>query len=153
VPRKPKAPCKYPMCPRFAVTDGYCGQHALFAAQERKPDRRPPSSKRGYNANWRRIRERILKEAGIPKNEWHLYDVDHNPPYNPDIEPDHNRYELIPRLHGQHSSKTAKYDGGFGNARIGRGGSNLYSLKQQNRVCYQTHTHCVVIQGGRDGRS
>jgi 5-methylcytosine-specific restriction protein A len=153
MPKKPPMPCKYPMCPRVAVTGGYCEQHARFAEQQRKPDRRLPSSQRGYNVAWRRIRARVLREAGIPESMWSLYAVDHNPPYDPEVEPDHEKYTLIPRLIADHNRKTAREDGGFGNPRKGRGGSNLYDLKQQNRVCYQTHTHCVVIQGGRDGRS
>jgi 5-methylcytosine-specific restriction protein A len=149
----PKRPCKVPLCPGLAVADGYCEAHSYLAETMRKPDRRPSASRRGYDAEWRRIRERALRDAGIPESRWSLYAVDHNPPYNPEIEPDHTRYTLIPRLISEHNRKTAREDGGFGNPKRGRGVSNLYSTKRRNRVCYRTHTHCVVIQGGRDGRS
>jgi len=153
VPKKPKGPCKFPLCPGLAVAGGYCEAHSYLAAKERSHDRRPPSSRRGYGAKWRWIRRKVLREAGIPESMWSLYAVDHNPPYNPEVEPDHEKYTLIPRLIADHNRKTAREDGGFGNPRKGRGGANLYSLKQQNRVCYRTHTQPVVIQGGRDGRS
>ena len=77
--------------------------------------RRPTAAARGYDAQWRKIRARVLANAGIPKSQWHLYDVDHTPPYDPTVEPDHLKYELVPILHAKHSKKTAKYDGGFGN--------------------------------------
>lgn len=76
----------------------------------RPRDKRISSSKRGYGNPWRKIRIEILKEYNIPKEKWPLYDVDHNPPYDPLIEPDHRRYKLIPRLHSEHSKKTANYD-------------------------------------------
>jgi len=48
--------------------------------------------------------------SGIPQNQWPLYDVDHNPPYDPIKEPDHRRYVLVPRLRSDHSRKTATQD-------------------------------------------
>jgi hypothetical protein len=75
---------------------------------------RPSSAKRGYGVEWKRIREMVLRGAGIPFHLWPLYDVDHEPAYNIDIEPDHMKYRLTPRLHGEHSAKTARLDHGFG---------------------------------------
>jgi hypothetical protein len=94
---------------------GYCDAHQSLATQLRPPDRRPGSTERGYGANWQRIRERTLKMFGIPMCDWHLYDVDHDPPYDKARDPDHAHYRLTPRLHGGHSAKTASADGGFGN--------------------------------------
>ena len=68
------------------------------------------ASARGYDHTWRKIRESVLRDAGIPEDQWPLYDVDHNPPYNPSIEPDHTAYTLIPRLKSSHSHKTATED-------------------------------------------
>ena len=34
------------------------------------------------------------QQLNIPHERWNLFDVDHNPPYNPEIEPDHEKYEL-----------------------------------------------------------
>lgn len=76
-----------------------------------KPKRtREPAFKRGYDHSWRKIREQVLTDCGIPRESWSLYDIDHNPPYNPSIEPDHTKYALIPRLHADHSRKTAMQD-------------------------------------------
>ena len=82
-----------------------------------------------YDQSWRKVREQVLTDARIPRTMWSLYDVDHNPPYNPAIEPDHRRYQLIPRLHADHSRKTAREDvmrDRFGRicGRRGEGGSN-----------------------------
>jgi hypothetical protein len=71
---------------------------------------RPSRSRRGYTNEWRRIREEVLASHGIPRQEWPLYDVDHNPPYNASVEPDHRRYHLVPLLRSEHSRKTARMD-------------------------------------------
>lgn len=76
----------------------------------RKTDRRPSRSKRGYTNEWRRVREEVLGRSGIPRSDWPLYDVDHEPPYDPAVEPDHRRYTLTPLLRSQHSRKTASKD-------------------------------------------
>lgn len=73
-------------------------------------DKRLSPSKRGYGSEWKKIREKVLKSYGIPKEKWSLYDIDHNPAYNPEIEPNHTKYNLIPRLHSEHSRKTALCD-------------------------------------------
>jgi hypothetical protein len=89
----------------------YCKEH-----QSLQPiPVRPSAHARGYDATWQRIRIIVLSRAGIPREDWHLWDVDHDPPYNPEIEPDHLKYRLTPHPHGDHSSKTARDDGGFGN--------------------------------------
>lgn len=71
---------------------------------------RPSPASRGYSYDWRKVRAEVLQKSGIPRDEWHLYDVDHNPPYDPKAEPDHRKYVLIPRLHADHSRKTAAED-------------------------------------------
>ncbi|NCB27148.1 MAG: hypothetical protein EOM62_17085 [Bacteroidia bacterium] len=75
-----------------------------------RKDTRKSSAKRGYNHSWRQIREQALREYGIAQADWSRYDVDHDPPYDPKIEPDHRKYRLVPRLHADHSSKTATLD-------------------------------------------
>lgn len=89
----------------FVGTGDYCPDHKPI-----KIDNRQSASMRGYDHGWRKIRIEVLKKAGIPRTMWHLYDVDHNPPYDPDIEPNHRKYHLIPRLHTEHSRKTAEND-------------------------------------------
>ncbi|MPL66026.1 hypothetical protein SDC9_11694 [bioreactor metagenome] len=115
MPYKPARPCKYPMCPGLTHDpSGYCDDHALLRTQARKPDIRRSASHRGYGDGWRKIRERVLVTTGIPSERWPEYDIDHMPRYNPAIEPDHEKYTLIPRLRGEHSRKTIKEDGGYG---------------------------------------
>jgi len=118
MPTKPARMCKYPYCPNLTSdSSGYCDVHAAMRPAGRMPDKRPSSPRRGYGRDWQKIRAEVLTKTGIPRNLWPLYDIDHNPPYNPAVEPDHRKYTLIPRLHGEHSSKTCREDGGFGRRR------------------------------------
>lgn len=94
---------------------------SIQARKRRKPDTRPSAAARGYGHEWRKVRAAVLAQHGIPKAEWSLWDVDHDPPYNPAIEPDHKKYKLTPLRHEQHSRKTVRRDGGFGNAETGGG--------------------------------
>ena len=75
---------------------------------------RPNAQERGYGPEWRKVRAEVLRAAGVHENEWHKWSVDHRPRYNPVLEPDHRRYELVPMLRSSHSSKTARQDGAFG---------------------------------------
>lgn len=110
--------CIAPRCGKVFTGPGkYCDKH--------KPDHkkrwdkmRGNSAKRGYGHEWRKIRIEVLKANNVPIELWPEYDVDHNPPYNPDVESNHRMYTLIPRLRSDHSKKTAKEDGGFGNKKI-----------------------------------
>ncbi len=47
-------PCSYPGCPNL-TNGGRCPQH-------RRPDARPTATERGYDATWRRLRAKHLKE-------------------------------------------------------------------------------------------
>lgn len=76
----------------------------------RRADTRPPSSQRGYNAEWRKVRAEVLRSAGIPRDQWRLYAVDHRPPYDPEVEPDHRKYNLVPMRKEEHNRKTATFD-------------------------------------------
>ena len=119
MPYKPARPCKVPSCPGLTHDQsGYCDNHAALRPAARARDYRPSAAQRGYDVGWRKIRCKVLQKAGIPRAEWWRYDVDHNPPYNPAIEPDHEKYTLIPRLHGEHSRKTVIEDGGWGRRRM-----------------------------------
>ena len=117
MPTKPKKYCTYPGCKDFALKhSNYCSRHRTTQSGIKRPN----PNQRGYGATWRRVREKVLINAGIPRAEWGLYDVDHRPAYNPAIEPDHNKYTLVPMLHAEHSKKTAREDGGFGNKSRGK---------------------------------
>ena len=106
MPLKTKKPCLFPGCPGMTDKGGYCQYHSQDRARQKDP--RPSASSRGYNTEWKKIRARVLRNAGIPMQDWNLYDVHHKPDYNPIIEPDHNKYELFPLLHGMHSSETGR---------------------------------------------
>ena len=74
--------------------------------KKKNPDR--PGIYQRYGKSWKRIREMVLRDAGIPEEEWGKYQVDHRPPYDPDIEPDHMAYTLVPMLIEDHGRKTAQ---------------------------------------------
>ncbi len=104
MPQRPKRPCREHGCPNtHRNREGYCDAHARATAHGR-----------GYGTGWKRIRERVLADAGIPRERWPLYVVDHSPPYDPRRQPDHTRYTLTPMLRAEHSSKTVRHDGGLG---------------------------------------
>lgn len=112
VPVRAARQCNYPGCPTL-THDGWCGVH------------RPASSglrtHRSYAAQGRhrlprKLREMTLSRANIPRLDWHKYAVDHRPKYDPAVEPDHMKYELVPMLLADHNRKTAARDGGFGRA-------------------------------------
>lgn len=87
--------------------------HERYCAVHRP--KRAHSAARGYDRTWHKLREQILIRHGIPRARWHLYDVDHDPPYNPEVEPDHRKYRLTPMLHSEHSRKSvADNVGAFG---------------------------------------
>lgn len=95
-------------CPqkrRACVVIGTCHD-----CDKKRVDNRLGASARGYDANWRKVRAEVLTSAGIPETDWPKYVVDHRPPYNPAIEPDHRKYQLVPMLKADHSRKTVLHD-------------------------------------------
>jgi len=58
VPTRPKQPCRQPNCPELA-DNGFCTEHAPEA--DRRANWRESSTKRGYDAVWRRLRLFILR--------------------------------------------------------------------------------------------
>ncbi|MEN6491810.1 MAG: hypothetical protein ABFC85_07440 [Rectinema sp.] len=115
MPYAPARACRYQRCPMLTRDpSGYCEAHRHKARafhQESAVHRSP-----GGYGNWRRIREQVLRAHGIPESDWHLYDIDHDPVYDPAREPDHTKYKLTPMLHAGHSQKTVRHDHGFGRA-------------------------------------
>lgn len=98
----------YSICNRCRIT--FVGTGTLCPSCKGIQQSRPSPSSRGYDGRWRKIRARVLEAAGIPKEAWHLYAVDHNPPYDQAVDPDHTHYELVPRLIAEHNRKTARED-------------------------------------------
>jgi 5-methylcytosine-specific restriction protein A len=59
MPYKAKKPCKYQGCPN--LTDGsYCEVHAKQNAREYEKYRRDPDTRKRYNREWTRIRDRYI---------------------------------------------------------------------------------------------
>ncbi len=114
MPTRAKRPCKRPGCSTLIDSGAWCDQHRPASVHDR---RRPDATQRGYDRVWKQVRERTLAAAGIPGADWPLWDVDHDPPYDAAVQPDHRAYRLTPRLHADHSRKTATENGGFGNRR------------------------------------
>jgi hypothetical protein len=111
VPHKAPRPCRMAGCLQTTHSPtGYCDSHlsAYVPFIPRKEYNRISAATRGYNAAWQHIREETLRNYGIPKDEWPLYDLHHTPDYNPAIEPDHRKYTLTPLLHADHSRHTGK---------------------------------------------
>lgn len=114
MPYKPNRPCRYPGCVNTTPSkQGYCETHAHHYQPPRYPstDNRPSAAARGYGKDWQAIRAEVLRSSGIPKELWHLYDVHHEPEYNPAIEPNHRNYKLTPMLHNAHSRHTSRARG------------------------------------------
>jgi hypothetical protein len=99
---------------------GYCEAHEHLAAPRPQRQYHTAAVHRGPGyGEWRRVRAIVLGRAGIPQDQWSRYDVDHTPAYDPDRDPDHSHYTLTPRLHADHTAKTNREDGGFGNRKRG----------------------------------
>lgn len=115
-----KRPCLHPGC-RELVTSGRCERHAVIVAKEYE-QRRGTSTARGYGARWRRERAVYLrhnplciecKRAGAIVA---ATDVDHIVPHQGDdrLMWDQSNWQSL--CHKHHAAKTAREDGGFGNA-------------------------------------
>jgi len=141
VPFKPARQCRIPYCPNLTHdASGFCDVHAEHRGIKRGIENRASSVRRGYGREWQKIRAEVLTKAGISPALWPLYDVDHRPAYNPSIEPDHRKYTLTPRLHGNHSRKTIIEDGGLGHARRGGGPQSLGEFGVNRSVSADSHS-------------
>jgi len=66
MPRRAARPCAHPGCPNLVRGRGvrYCPEHLALHRREQDARRGTPAE-RGYNATWRRIRARVLREAPV----------------------------------------------------------------------------------------
>lgn len=103
--------CKYPLCGKINCTNPAHQAQPKRRPFTRKPDPRPSASRRGYDARWRKVRARHLKQSpycedcGRPAT-----DVDHIPDRVELVakgvpDPDAEQY-LHSRCHSCHSKKT-----------------------------------------------
>jgi len=145
LPRKVFKPCLYHGCIN-TVQYGYCQTHAHFynPPQRAIEVNRPSAAARGYNKEWQAIRVEVLRKHGVPKELWHLYDIHHDPPYNPKKEPNHRKYNLIPMIHNHHSRETARSRG--------KGDKSLQPQVETGKAKANNHTTKIaqgVICGSR----
>ncbi len=103
---------------------GRCAVHAAEAEaawRAAHPDERPSASTRGYGAEWREIRAKVLRlrpwcsECAARGKRTKATDVDHVVALRRGGTNDINN--LMPLCHSCHSRKTAQVDGAFGNRR------------------------------------
>jgi len=110
MPHRPASPCSKPGCPHRKP----CPVHKA----QRSPDTRPSAAARGYDQKWRRIRAAFLKKYSVCVvcgNQ--AMEVDHIMPLEAGGTNDwDNLQALCKRCHSQ---KTNRFDGGFGNRRVG----------------------------------
>ena len=63
VPKKFKRPCRFKNCPRLTDSEsGYCEIHEKTASSLYNKFLRRPETKKFYNYQWRRLRERFLQK-------------------------------------------------------------------------------------------
>jgi len=109
MPTKPKKFCTWPGCTNL-TNERYCEEHRK-QEQKQYDERRGTPAQRGYDARWRRIRERILKEEPLckecmrkgfvkPATDVHHIDGDVS---------NMDRSNLEPLCHECHSRYTAKH--------------------------------------------
>ena len=145
MPRKAQKPCLFSGCTAL-VNSGYCATHAHFynppvrTFADYKPN---PDKNKIYGRQWKSISADVKRAAGIPVELWHLYDVHHEPPYNPAVEPGHRKYHLTPMLHRDHSRETAR--------QRGRGVKSLEVGADTDKVKVNIHS-TKIAQGVCDGR-
>jgi len=61
MPYKPKRPCAYTGCGRFAVREQYCAEHQKVVDKQYNQYERDPATNKRYGRAWKRIRDRYIK--------------------------------------------------------------------------------------------
>lgn len=124
MPTKNKTPCKAHRCPNLTEPgEMYCDEHKK-KRHEQYDRNRKSSSERGYNYKWQKYRKNYLMENPLcvkcleEGKTTPATQVDHIEP----VDGPHDQKFWDPENHqplcaSHHSWKTAKEDGGFGNAK------------------------------------
>lgn len=115
MPRMPGRMCAVPGCGQRAERGAYCREHAREREQARGS-----AAKRGYNANWRRLRRMVLRARPLCADPFGVHggrvvlatEVDHIVPLS--AGGTNEMSNLQPLCKACHSRKTALEDGGFG---------------------------------------
>lgn len=121
---RPKSICNHPGCGKLIDAPGYCPPHTKAAEQRRAEAdaRRGTPAERGYDDRWRRARYAFLSEQPLCRacestgRVTAAKVVDHIIPHKGDRELFWKRSNWQPLCKPCHDAKTAREDGGFGNA-------------------------------------
>lgn len=110
--------CNVPGCPVLVEGKGRCGGDCCEGRCRGRQAPRLSPSILGYNAKWRRTRAAYL--LAHPLCQWPgctaaAVDVDHDDGLGPLGPRGHDWSNLRGYCHPHHSTKTALYDGAFGN--------------------------------------
>ena len=116
MPNAALKPCSHPGCIELVRSGSLCAEHRLMRERERGS-----SSARGYDYEWRKIREAFLRKRMWCSNPYGVHTgmrvmavhVDHVVPLSQGGT--HDEGNLNPLCTSCHSRKTAASDGGFGN--------------------------------------
>jgi 5-methylcytosine-specific restriction enzyme A len=125
MPARPLRPCRHAGCGALVrEKHGLCPLH-LSAMRQRVDEQRDSASERGYGARWRRARAAFLRlhplcECDECRAQHRLLPatvVDHRVPHRGDMTLfwDSTNWQALSKR--CHDRKTAREDGGFGNAR------------------------------------
>jgi len=141
MPRKPRRPCAFPGCPRYAEVGAYCRAHARWHERARGS-----AARRGYDARWRKVREMVLREQPLCADPFGIHaargevvlatEVDHIVPLAQGGT--NERSNLQPLCKSCHARKTALEDGGFGRS---QGGGGAKSLGNKSARPFRSHAH------------
>ena len=110
--------CNYPGCSKL-TKNTYCEEHE--GEVKKKRGKRESSSRRGYNYQWQKEREKFLRrnplctECMKENKITPAKIVDHIVPHKGDMKLFWDRSNWQPLCKRCHDSKTAREDGGFGN--------------------------------------
>lgn len=102
MPYRANRPCKHRGCPGVAIDHGYCKDHRGMYKQpidrsiyDRQYDsKRKGAGARGYNSEWEKIREPLIKDSCHMCRLVKAQMVHHDPPYIQGT--DHRQYTLVP---------------------------------------------------------
>ncbi|BAP88858.1 transglycosylase [Burkholderiales bacterium GJ-E10] len=121
MPTAAPTPCRHPGCAVVLTTPGYCDTHRR-ATRKQQDERRGSAAARGYGARWRKARASYLSRHPLCAECERLGRltaatvVDHIVPHrgNRELFWDERNWQALCKP--CHDAKTAREDGGFGNA-------------------------------------
>lgn len=120
-----RRPCRWAGCRALADVGSLCSQHVITEAklQRDRDAKRGTANDRGYTSAWRRARARFLRENPLctmclVQTPAHAAtEVDHRIPHCGDRKLFWDETNWQGGCKPAHSAKTARENGGFGNAR------------------------------------